>query len=83
MVLPETELYELLQVQRRRIISWSNNLHQRDLDQLMQTAVQVSSSVTGSLQSSAEVLDKANRWSRIRGERSIGRWAVGSTRTAT
>jgi hypothetical protein len=45
-------------------------------------ALQVSSSLTGSLKTSAEILDNQNRWSKIQGKRSIGRWAVGSTRTA-
>jgi hypothetical protein len=44
--------------------------------------LQVSSSLTGSLKTSAEILDNQNRWSKIQGKRSIGRWAVGSTRTA-
>ena len=48
----------------------------------MQTALQVSSSLTGSFKTSAEVLDNQNRWSHIAGDRSGGRWAVGSTRTA-
>lgn len=47
----------------------------------MQTALQVSSSLTGSYRVHADVLDNQNRWSRIMGDRSIGRWAVGSTRT--
>jgi hypothetical protein len=45
--------------------------------------LQVSSSLTGSLAASAEVLTDQNRWSKIRGSRSCGRWAVGSTRTGT
>ena len=48
----------------------------------MQTALQVSSSLTGSFKTSADVLDNQNRWSRVSGDRSVGRWAVGSTRTA-
>jgi hypothetical protein len=79
--MPETELYELLQVQRRRLVMWANNCKQGVLDEIMQTALQVSSSLTGSLKTSATILDNQNRWSRIQGERSIGRWAVGSTRT--
>jgi len=34
----------------------------------------------GTFRTSSEILDAQNRWSRIQGERSIGRWAVGSTR---
>lgn len=80
--MPETELYELLQVQRRRLIKWATLCKQGVVDEVMQTALQVSSSLTGSLKTSAEILDNQNRWSKIQGKRSIGRWAVGSTRTA-
>lgn len=80
MHLPETELYALLQVQRRRIVSWLAQLRQGILDEVMQTALQVSSSLTGSFKTKSDVLDGQNRWSRIQGDRSVGRWAVGSTR---
>ncbi len=80
---PETELYELLQVQRRRLINWMNHCRQGTLDEVMQTALQVSSSLTGSMKASAASLEDHNRWSRIVGDRSCGRWAVGSTRTST
>jgi hypothetical protein len=79
--MPETELYELLQVTRRRLVCWLSTCKQGILDEVMQTALQISSSLTGSLKASAEVLDSQNRWSRIKGLRSCGRWAVGSSRT--
>jgi hypothetical protein len=50
-------------------------------DEVMQSALQISSSQTGCFKTSATVLDNQNRWSRIMGLRSVGRWAVGSTRT--
>ena len=34
----------------------------------------------GTFRASSEILDVQNRWSRIQGDRSVGRWAVGSTR---
>jgi hypothetical protein len=58
---PETELYELLQVQRRRQIAWASSCRQGQLDEVMQTALQLSSSLTGSLKVSAEILDNQNR----------------------
>eukprot|EP01038_Epipyxis_sp_PR26KG_P004031 gene4031-5768_t len=79
--MPETELYELLQISRRRLVEWIGSCRQGVLDEVMQTALQVSSSLTGSFKASAEILDNQNRWSRIKGDRSVGRWAVGSTRT--
>ena len=81
MLLPEFELYELLSVQRRRLVEYCASLPQGRLDDVMQTALQVSTSATGSLRASAEIVDAANRWSRIRGATSAGRFAVGSTRT--
>jgi thiol-disulfide isomerase/thioredoxin len=79
--MPETQIYELLQVNRRRMITWLSQCRQGILDEVMQTVLQVSSSLTGSFKASAAILDDQNRWSRIQGERSCGRWAVGSTRT--
>ena len=81
MLLPETELYELLQVQRRRLVQYLRGQRQYDLDDVMQTALQVSTSATGSLRASSEIVDAHNRWATISGDRSIGRFAVGSTRS--
>ena len=60
-----------------------NVCRQGTLDEVMQTSLQISSSLTGSMKASASFLDDHNRWSRIQGDRSCGRWAVGSTRTTT
>ena len=104
--MPETEIYECLQVTRRRVINWLRQCTQGPLDDVMQTVLQISSSITGSFRThgvssnnggatpggkspkdnsaiSTMVAGGAagNRWSRIRGSHSIGRWAVGSTRT--
>lgn len=79
--IPETELYEIVHYTRRKLITWLAGCKQGILDHVMQTALQVSSSITGSFKVSAATMDNQNRWSRIRGDRSIGRWAVGSTRT--
>lgn len=79
--MPETQIYELLQVSRRRMTTYLSSCRQGTLDDIMQTVLQVSSSLTGSFKASAALLDNQNRWSRIQGARSCGRWAVGSTRT--
>jgi thiol-disulfide isomerase/thioredoxin len=81
LLLPETELYELLTVVRRRLITWPTFKKQTQLDDVLQTALQVSSSTTGSLRASAAIVDAANRWSIIAGPHSVGRFAVASTRT--
>lgn len=47
--IPETELYAVLQVQRRRIITWLSRCRQGVLDEIMQTVLQVSSSLTGTI----------------------------------
>ena len=64
------------------MVRWLGSCRQGVLDEVMQTALQVSSSLTGSFKTSADILDEGNRWSRIQGDRSVGRWAVGSTRHA-
>ena len=78
MVLPETELYELLTVQRRNLVQYANALEQRPLDRVMQTALEIATSNTGAL--NADAADAHNRWASVLGARSIGRFAVGSTR---
>jgi hypothetical protein len=83
LLVPETELYELLTVVRRRLITWPSFKKQSPLDEVLQTALQVSSSTTGSLRASAAIVDAANRWSVIAGPHSVGRFAVASTRTVT
>eukprot|EP01038_Epipyxis_sp_PR26KG_P004458 gene4458-6304_t len=85
--LPETEIYEVLQVSRRRLVTWAGSCSQGMLDELMESALKISSSLTGSFNdvssSNSIVTDVSNRWCRITGARSIGRWAVGSSRTLT
>jgi len=44
LLVPETEIYELLTVVRRRLITWPLLKKQRTLDRVLQTALQVSSS---------------------------------------
>ncbi|CAK9002314.1 Calmodulin, partial [Durusdinium trenchii] len=80
LLIPEFQLYEVLQVQRRNLVNWCRNLRQGELDRVMQYSLQVSTSTSGSLKSKDDVLSGANRWSRISGVRSLGRYAVSSTR---
>jgi hypothetical protein len=39
--IPETELYEILQIQRRRLVNWMGYCRQGVLDAVMQEALQV------------------------------------------
>ena len=80
LLVPETELYELLQHTRRALIGHARGRAQYALDALLQSALEVATSATGSLRASGDVVDATNRWSRIAGERSGGRFTVGSTR---
>ena len=80
LLIPEPELYELLAVQRRRLIEYCLSMSQGPLDLVLQTSLQVSTSSAGVLQRRV-VVDSQNRWSRIAGTRSRGRFAVASTRS--
>ena len=81
LLVPETELYEVLSTTRRALMQWCARQQQGTLDWLMQTALQISTSSTGSLRASGAMIDAQNRWSRIAGPRSIGRFVVSSVRT--
>ena len=47
LAIPETEMYEAMFVLRRRVISWVMRCRQGVCDEVMQTALQMSSSLTG------------------------------------
>ena len=81
LLVPESEVYELLSHVRHSLVGWAGTQKQGPIDRVMQTALQVSTSSTGSLRVSADVINSQNRWSRIRGRTSPGRFAISSTRT--
>ena len=81
LLVPESEVYELLSHVRHALVRWAGTQKQGPIDRVMQTALQVSTSSAGSLRASADVIDAQNRWSRIKGRTSPGRFAVSSTRT--
>lgn len=81
LLVPETDLYEVLSSTRRSLIAWCAAQRQASLDWMMQAALQISTSLTGSLRASAEIVDVQNRWSRIAGARSCGRFVVSSVRS--
>ena len=82
MLLPETELYELLQVQRRRLIRWLREKKQGTLDRVMQHVLRESTSGSaGEKAADSKLISSANRWAKISNVRSIGRFAVSSVRT--
>jgi len=83
LLVPEFEIYEVLQKQRRKLISCCSRLFQGDLDAVMQHALVTATSSGGGLGSEDDELlgdGSLNRWSRVAGVRSVGRYAVGSNR---
>ena len=79
LLVPETELYELLTLTRRRLVRWVQRQAQGGVDVVLQTALQVASSTTGS---NTDEIDNSNRWASVAGVQAEGRYAVASTRTA-
>lgn len=71
--LPETEMFELLAVQRRNIINWLRSCGQVPLNTIMEAIMRVTTG-TGIRKSNAE--DVLRRWGFISGDRSIGRFTM-------
>jgi hypothetical protein len=80
LLVPETELYEILAVQRRRLVTWCNSKLQGPLDATLQAALEISTSAAGAFVH--RHADVQNRWSKITGARCVGRYAVASTRSS-
>ena len=76
---PDPQIYEVLTVHRRALIKWCQKQGQHKLDDVMQTSLDISSSMAGAYLT--EPKDHQNRWSKIEGARSVGRFVVASTRT--
>ena len=62
-------------------MAWCRGRLQHELDEVMQNVLAVSTSTTGSLRDGEDIVESQNRWATIKGDRSVGRFAVGSTRT--
>uniref|UniRef100_A0A6S8D826 ubiquitinyl hydrolase 1 n=1 Tax=Aureoumbra lagunensis TaxID=44058 RepID=A0A6S8D826_9STRA len=96
MIVPEFELYELLQHVRRPLVSAMNRLSQSRVNTVMTIALSTATSCTGHLddESSDASIENNNgrqsksdgaesqRWCRIKGERSIGRFTAISANVA-
>ena len=81
LLVPECEAYETLAVQRRRLVKYTSELKQSDLDAVMQSALETATSLTGALRVSADVLDSANQWGKLQGSRSVGRFVIVGSRS--
>ena len=79
LLVPENEMYEVLAVQRRRLIAWCNTRFQGPLDHTMQASLEIATSAAGAYVH--RHVDTQNRWSKISGGRCGGRFAVASTRS--
>jgi len=78
LLVPANELYEMLAVQRRRLVTWCNARNQGPLDCVLQASLEISTSAAGSF--THQRADNQNRWSKLAGSRCRGRYAVASTR---
>src|SRR5690606_9889594 len=79
--IPETEIYELLQIQRRRLITWLRNSGQRTLNDVLEGVVRVSAGTGIRLRDKdSKTPYYVRRWAFIKGPRSIGRFTVASSR---
>eukprot|EP00750_Incisomonas_marina_P014138 INCI17609.11.p1 GENE.INCI17609.11~~INCI17609.11.p1 ORF type:complete len:5029 (+),score=1065.32 INCI17609.11:298-15384(+) len=79
LLVPENEMYEILSVQRRRLVQWCNTKRQGPLDTALQSSLEISTSAAGAF--AHQHADSQNRWSKIAGPRCGGRYAVASTRS--
>jgi len=68
---PETEIYEMLQVVRRRLVHWLRQAPQSGLDTVMDSVLRASASNGALLPSSDEV---AYQWAKLMGETNQGRF---------
>lgn len=80
LAVPETELYQMLQCQRRRLVFWIHGQPQSVVNEIMQSAFQLNSSYTGCYEVHGKVLKKGNHWCALIGDDSIGRFVVGPIR---
>ena len=71
--------YEVLSVQRLRLVAWTASLRQGPLDAVLQSTLEISSDPAGAFV--AHPRDTQNRWSKLAGTRSAGRFTVAGTRS--
>jgi hypothetical protein len=78
LLIPETELFELLQVVRRKLITWVRTNGQKALNEVMEGAVRVAAGTGIRLQheKTESVSHFVRKWAFIEGQRSVGRFTV-------
>jgi hypothetical protein len=86
LTIPETEVYELLTVQRRNLILWARSQPQGVFDEVMEALLRTTSG-TGVRDRSMAPNGSSNGshrvWGMVPGPRSVGRFAVGRLRHST
>ena len=81
--MPENELFEVLQVVRRKLVKWlRKGAKTAQLDAVMDRVLRVSAS-TGSMAAAAGEGEELGRWAYVGGPRSHGRFARHSIRNGT
>ena len=79
LTIPENEIFEVLHLQRRKLVTWVREASQFQLDEVMESIVRVVSGTGIRVPKGGEFQNNSLRkWVHIHGERSIGRFTVGS-----
>jgi thiol-disulfide isomerase/thioredoxin len=79
LLVPESELYEVLAVQRRRVVQLASELLQEPLDAVMQSVLDTATSLSGAINVSSSEIGNANTWGKLQGGRSRGRFMIVGT----
>ena len=83
LVMPESELYEVLAVQRRRLVQNAVALRQKPLDSMMQTVLNTATSLSGAINFASSDVEGINSWGKLQGFRSQGRFVIVGARHPT
>ena len=80
--IPENEVFEMLMVQRRKLIVWTRQQPQLILNNLMEAVVRVTVGTGIRIQAQKSTEDHSSaQWAYIGGDRSLGRFTIASSRT--
>lgn len=81
LVIPEHQLFEMIAKQRRNLISYLRSLGQSQLNEVLESSIQVTVGTGGRLVAKESThLQSTRSWGYIDGSQSVGRFTVSSTR---
>ena len=83
LLVPESDLYEILAVQRRKVVNFCGGLNQAALDTVMQSVLETATSLAGAIHVSSDLTEFANSWCKLEGCRSRGRFVIVGSGTNT